>query len=224
MRPSKLLGSLLRKHALKLLLPLALASVAAACGGASTNTSLTSGTIKLHDQGWYCGGRVDVDRLEITIRRAVIDAVEFGRGCTGRIGELVVAQYQTDGVKVTAGAYDLVVEKGMIECLGQKAGGHQDGVQAMGGTRITFKDLRIDCPTRSSGFFVRTGGRADELPTDVVCEDCWILGGGYSVRINESVRSGIRDSTVCTGKFGGVKILEGAVEPVDEGNRIVSCS
>jgi hypothetical protein len=220
-----MLGFLLRRHALTLSLALLLVSLAAACGGGddSSNASLTSGNIKLEDQGWYCGGRVDVDRLEVTIRNTDIDAVELGRGCTGRIGELVVVQYQTDGVKVTAGAYDLVVEKGSIECMAQKAGAHQDGVQAMGGARVTFKDLRIDCPTRSSGFFVRNGGLADELPTDIVCEGCSILGGGYSVRINESVRSGVRDSTVCTGKFGGIKILEGAVEPVDERNRIVSC-
>jgi hypothetical protein len=196
----------------------------AACGGESTNTSLTSGTIKLHDQGWYCGGHVDVDRLEVMIRNVPVDAVEIGFGCNGRIGELVVVQYQQDGVKVTAGSYDLVVEKGTIECVEQKIGGHQDGVQAMGGTRITFKNLRVDCPTRSSGFFVREGGRGDELPTEVVCEDCWIRGGGYSVRVNESVRSGVRNSTVCAGEFGGIKILEGAVDPVERGNSVVSCS
>ena len=214
----------LRKAVLTILLVVALTGLVTACGGDSTNSSLTSGDIKLHDQSWYCGGPVDVDRLEVTIRNAVIDAVELGRGCTGRIGELDVVQYQKDGVKVTGGAYDLVVEKGTIECMGQKADGHQDGVQAMGGTRITFKDLRVDCPTRSSGFFVRTGGMAGEVPTDIVCEGCWILGGGYSVRINESVRSGVRDSTICAGEFGGVKILEGAVDPVDSGNSVVSCS
>lgn len=219
-----MLGSPLKRHALKLLLPLVLAGLAAACGGESSNSSLTSGSIKLQDQSWYCGGRVDVDRLEVTIRHLDLDAVELGRGCTGRIGEIVVVQYQKDGIKVTAGAYDLVVEKGTIDCLGQKAGGHQDGVQAMGGTRVTFRDLDIDCQTRSSGFFVRKGGRADEVPTDVVCEGCSIRGGGYSVRVNESVRSGVRDSTVCAGEFGGIKILDGAVDPVDSGNSVVSCS
>ncbi len=94
----------------------------------------------------------------------------------------------------------------------------------MGGARITFRELRIECPTRSSGFFVRQGGKESGVPTDVVCEDCWILGGGYSVRVNESVRSGVRDSTVCTGEFGGIKILEGAVDPVERGNSVVSCS
>ena len=214
----------MRRLVSTLLLSVALATLVAACGGDSTNTSLTSGTIKLHDRGWYCGGRVDIDRLEVMIRQAPVDAVELGYGCTGRIGELVVVQYQRDGVKVTGGAYDLVVEKGTIECVEQKKDAHQDGVQAMGGARITFRDLRIDCPTRSSGFFVRKGGRSDEVPTDVVCEDCWVRGGGYSVRINESVRSGVRDSTICPGEFGGIKILEGAVDPVESGNSVVSCS
>jgi hypothetical protein len=176
------------------------------------------------DQGWYCGEEVDIDVLEVTIRSVGTDAIHLARGCTGRIGEIVVVQYRRDGIKVSDGAHDLVIEGGSIECRGQNPGSHQDGVQAMGGRRITFRDLRVDCPTRSSGFFVRHGGTAGEdLPTDVVCEGCVLLGGSYSLRLNESVRSGARNSTICEGRFGAVKILEGAIDPVYERNRVADC-
>jgi hypothetical protein len=202
---------------------LAVSLFVTACGGEDAPPTLTSGSLSLVDQGWYCSGEVDVDRLEITIEDARTDAIHLGRGCTGRIGEIHVVQHQLDGVKISEGAHDVVIERGTIRCEGQRPGSHQDGVQAMSGSRITFRELRIECPTRSSGFFVRLGGSASELPTDIVCEECYIAGGGYSVRINESVRSGVRDSVVCDGRFGGIQILDGAVDPVDQGNRRVSC-
>ena len=198
---------------------------AAGCGedDSGRTLNLSSGTIELVDRGWYCSGEVDIDRIAITIESADTDAIHLGYGCTGTIRELEVVQRRLDGVKVSEGAHDIVVEKGTITCADQMPGSHQDGVQVMGGRRITFRELRVDCPTRSSGFFVRQGGSGREVPTDIVCEECNILGGGYSVRVNESVRSGVRDSTVCEGGFGAIKILDGAVDPVDEGNSRVFC-
>ena len=64
-------------------------------------------------------------------------------------------------------------------------------------------------PRSSSG---RAGSR-ESPPTDIVCDDCFFRGGAYAVRVNESVRSGVRNSTVCNGKFGAVKILDGARGP-----------
>ena len=199
--------------------------VVAGCGGEESGgvLDLSTGTVELVDQGWYCSGEVDIDRITITIESTDSDAIHLGLGCRGTIRELQVVTHRLDGVKVSEGAHDVVVEKGFVTCAGQRPGSHQDGVQVMGGTRITFRELRIDCPTKSSGFFVREGGKGRETPTDVVCEECHILGGGYSVRVNESVRSGVRDSTVCEGGFGAIKILDGAVDPVDEGNRRIIC-
>jgi hypothetical protein len=198
---------------------------AAGCGGddSSGTLDLASGTVELVDRGWYCSSEVDIDRIAITIESADTDAIHLGYGCTGTIRELEVVTHRLDGVKVSEGAHDIVVEEGTITCAEQRVGSHQDGVQVMGGRRITFRELRVDCPTRSSGFFIRQGGSGREVPTDIVCEECNILGGGYSVRVNESVRSGVRDSTVCEGGFGSIKILNGAVDPVDEGNRRVIC-
>jgi hypothetical protein len=210
-------------------LVLVLASAAAACGGEEERSMddpdyLSTGNLRLEDQGWVCGGKVDLDRLEVTVRDADIDAVQFGPGCTGRIGELVVVQYRQDGVKVAEGAHDLLIERGTVECRGRKPDAHQDGVQALGGERITFVDLRVECPSATnSAFFIRQGGQSQRPPTDIVCEDCFFHGGAYAVRVNESLRSGVRNSTICNGEFGALKILEGAVRPVDVGNRIVTC-
>lgn len=221
-----------RLHLLLSFLSVLLVSgLVAACGGDSGGERstddpdfLATGDISLEDQGWVCGGTVDLDRLEVTVRTADIDAVQLGPGCTGRIGELVVVQHRQDGVKVAEGAHDIVVERGTIECRGKKAGAHQDGVQVLGGERITFVDLRVDCPSATnSAFFIRQGGQSRKVPTDIVCERCFFRGGGYAVRINESLRSGVRDSTVCTGSFGALKILGGARRPVDENNRTVGC-
>jgi hypothetical protein len=218
----------LRRPVVAALAVLALLALGAGCGGdvapEDPFVDLTRGNVTLTDQGWYCGSRVDVDRLEVTVRHADVDAIHLARGCTGRIGELIVVQYRRDGVKVSAGAHDLVVEKGTIECRAQKPESHQDGIQAMGGHRVTFRNVRVDCPTRSSGFFVRRGGRDQELPVDILCVGCFIRGGSYSVRLNDSVRSGIRDSTVCSGRFGPIKILDGAIDPVDVRNRFVTCA
>jgi hypothetical protein len=215
---------LLKKRGAAVLGAVVLTSLAAACGGSSVNADPTSGTISLQDQGWFCGEKVDIDRLEVTIRFAGNDAIQLARGCSGRIGEIVVVQYRKDGVKVTGGAHDLVIEGGSIECRGQSPGSHQDGVQAMGGRRITFENLRIDCPGRSSAFIVRHGGTSGkELPTDVVCVRCVLVGGSVPVRINESVRSGVRDSTLCPGRFGVANILDGAVDPVYKHNIVADC-
>jgi hypothetical protein len=220
-----------RRLHLRLLFALALllSGAVTACGGDDQPRPgdmdyLTTGNITLEDQGWVCGGKVDIDRLEVTVRNQDIDAVQLGPGCTGRIGELDVTQYRQDGVKVAEGAYDLVVETGTVECLGRKDGAHQDGVQALGGENVTFKDLRVDCPSATnSAFFIRQGGTSQDPPTGIVCENCFFRGGAYAVRVNESIRSGVRDSTICNGKFGALKILNGARRPVDEGNRIVTC-
>jgi hypothetical protein len=221
-----------RRLHLRLLLVLALllSGVVTACGGDNRPEPgdadfLTTGTITLEDQGWVCGGKVDIDKLEVTVRNENIDAVQLGPGCTGRIGELDVTQYRQDGVKVAEGAHDLVIETGTVECLGRKEGAHQDGIQALGGEDVTFKDVRIDCPSATnSAFFIRQGGISEQPPTGIVCENCFFRGGAYAVRVNESIRSGVRNSTICNGKFGALKILDGARRPVDEGNRIVTCN
>ena len=48
---------------------------------------------------------------------------------------------------------------------------HQDGIQAMGGTRLTFRGLSID-RLRNANMFVNFGGKKVSMPTDVICDRC----------------------------------------------------
>ena len=102
------------------------------------------------------------------------DAVHLEDGCTGRIGLLTVTQSIADGVKVAEGAHDLTIEGGSIRCLAKLPVLHQDGIQVMGGARITFENLNVSCgrPGESlinSNLFIKESGRSTTPPTDVVC-------------------------------------------------------
>ena len=95
-------------------------------------------------------------------------------GCTGRIGKLVIVQRSGDGLKVTEGAHDLVVGGGSIRCLAKAPRFHQDGIQVLGGARITFHGLKISCGRRderliNANLFINQGGRSRLPPRDIVC-------------------------------------------------------
>ena len=112
-----------------------------------------TGSIAQTDQTWVCRGPVDLDSVSVTMTSAFAsrrgaDAVHLEPGCTGHIGRLDVVTSVADGVKVAEGVHDLAVGCGTIRCHGKVADVHQDGMQVMGGSRITFRDLRIDCGRR----------------------------------------------------------------------------
>jgi hypothetical protein len=136
-----------------------------------------------------------------------------------------------DGVKVADGVHDLVVGGGSIRCLAKAPTLHQDGMQVMGGARITLNGLRIDCGRTNdtlvnSNLFINRAGKSVAPPTDVVCVSC-LLGGGaaHTVDIQDSVRSGVVSSTLCTAKYPKLTLTvgTGAVTPVTTGNTIGSC-
>lgn len=152
-----------------------------------------------------------------------VDAISFGADCNGTIDRIEVDTWMRDGVKVRAHprpSHDITVGGGYVRCH-RRAGAdvHQDGIQVMGGSRITFRDLEIACSSGSNAQLFINGIR-DGLPTDVVCERC-ALGGGAATTliVGKSVRSGIRDSLVCPGRFHSVRVTENAREPVDDGTR-----
>ena len=127
---------------------------------------------------WTCREKVDLDLVQVTIAPgAREDAVHLRPGCTGRIGKLVIVQRSGDGLKVAEGVHDLVVGGGSIRCLAKAPRFHQDGIQVLGGARITFHDLKISCGRRderliNANLFINQGGRSRLPPRDVVCEDC----------------------------------------------------
>ena len=168
-----------------------------------------------------------LDLVKVTLSQSyagsVDDAVNLNRGdCTGRIGRIEVDTWIGDGVKVGERAHDLVVESGYVYCHEHLPGKHQDGIQALGGLRVTFRNLHVYCATSNNASLFATAGAggADvptegDWPTDLTCENCQLDGGPSTVFLGKSIRSGVRNSLVHGGKFRAVRLGE-AVDPVLE--------
>jgi hypothetical protein len=185
------------------------------------------------DHMWTCTQKVDLDLVQVKIGRGEReDAVHLRQGCTGRIGKLVVVQRSGDGVKVSEGVHDLVVGGGSIRCLAKAPQFHQDGIQVMGGSRITFRELEISCGRRderliNSNFFINQGRRSHLPPRDVVCESCSFGGwAAHTVSVQRSVRSGVTDSKICVARFPQFTLAVGddARDPRLHGNHVRQCS
>lgn len=204
----------------------------AGAGPASAGGPLT-GSITLVDKGWTCTGPVALASVSVTITKNLagplrgqgnVDAIHIHSGCTGTIDKLTVVQYQGDGVKVGQGAHDLVVQSGSVSCLDRAAGKHQDGVQVMGGRNILFRNFTVQCQSaNNSAFFVNQGTSSSEVPTGVVCDGCFLSGGGITVRIYHSVSSGVENSTIVAGHLSPLHINKSsAVNPVNTNNTIAA--
>lgn len=179
-------------------------------------------TITLTNEPWKCLGKVDLDLVKVTMRTPVEDALRIDQNCTGRVKRIEVDTWTADGIKVQnrgTVAHDFVIESGYVKCHDVYPGYHQDGVQAMGGHRLTFRNLRIDC-LRNSNFFISRGGALASTPTDVVCDGC-VLGpnSGQTLFFAPSLRSGARNTTICEGRFRAVRIEPGAEQMVNVNNR-----
>ena len=181
-----------------------------------------SRSVVLVDQQWRCTGVVDLDLVKVTMRVAG-DAVSIGRGCSGWVGRIEVDTWTDDGVKVQNAspvAQGLVIGGGYVECHAALPGSHQDGVQAMGGSTLTMRNLTVDC-LGNSNFFVARGGAGASAPTDVVCDGC-VFGprSASTVFIGPSLRSGVRNSVVCQGRYFDLRLL-GPSEPVTSGTVVI---
>ena len=157
------------------------------------------------DKSWTCTGPVDLDVVKITMTAASSgDAVYLRKDCSGLIRRIEIDTWVADGVKINApapAAHDLLIGGGYIRCFDHVAGAHQDAVQALGGERITFRNVEINCNSLPNSQFL-IGGSSAIQPTDVVCERCFLGAGAAStVGIGESVRSGVRNSLLCRGRF-----------------------
>ena len=190
------------------------------------------------NQTWVCTSAVDLDSVTVTMTPLASgtgeqrDAVHLQPGCTGTIGRIDVTTSVADGVKVAAGVHDLVVGGGTIRCLAKRPVLHQDGIQVLGGDRITFRDMNVNCgrPAESlinSNMFINMAGRATTPPTDVVCDGCTFGGGAaHTVSVQNSIRSGVENSTLCRAKFPSLTLTigTGAVDPVNTGNTLIDCA
>jgi hypothetical protein len=100
--------------------------------------------------------------------------------------------------------------------------GHQDGIQAMGGARITFRNLEINCNSNPNAqLFVAAANGGS--PTDIVCDGCLLGGGaGTSLYVVAASRSGARNSTICQGRYYAMQLL--GTSPVNVGNTVIPAS
>jgi hypothetical protein len=194
-------------------------------------------TVSLVNEEWVCDGPVNLASVTVRMTPAYTggrrggDAVHLESGCTGRIGKLTVTTSIADGVKVADGAHDLTIGGGSVRCLAKLPVLHQDGIQVMGGDRITFRGLRVDCGRRgerliNSDLFIKRSGSSVKPPTDITCIGC-SLGGqaAHTVDIQDSVRSGVLLSTICVAKYPKLSLTIGAdaVDPVNVRNTLGSC-
>ena len=193
--------------------------------GASEPTTSSSAepgkTTILEDRQFRCRSRVDLDLVRVTMKRPVEDAVSLDANCTGRIGRIEVDTWTADGVKVQNHgkvAHDLVIESGYVSATTSPAST----------TRTDPRHGRpFDHISEPSGRLPRQlesvpgrGGLRAVTPTDVICENC-ILGPntGQTLFYADSIRSGARGTTICTGRFRAIRVEEEWSRPWTPGTR-----
>ena len=199
--------------------------------------SRAAGSVTLVNDTFNCSSYpqpVDFDLVKVTITDQSVrrDGFHTGDNCTGRIDRIEIDISSGDGVKVGQGAHDLVIGGGFVRCNGNYGDVHQDGIQVMGGTRVTFQNLTVNCTTATnSAMYINEGASGNGRPTDVVCDGCTLMRGtdrNRALRIGDSLRSGARNSIIAwcgdgSSCGGGEAIwFSGAeTDPVNQNNRIV---
>jgi len=153
---------------------------------------------------------------------ATVDLILDVRGNGGSVGTAY------DAVRIGQNAHDLVVT-GNAECGARHTDPsiHQDVVQALSGNRIEFRDFtsgdpftgRWTCWGAGGGWYVTWANGS--IPTDLVCLRCILATFNQNLRIDESVRSGARDSVFGFSRSYGIFIGPDAVDPVNVNNRVI---
>ena len=129
---------------------------------------VSGNSIVLYDEPFICKGPVDIGLVKVTMPSTVQDAIRLAEDCSGRIGRIEIDTWTADGIKVQnhgTVAHDLVIESGYVKCHDVAGNYHQDGIQAMGGTRLTFRKLTVDC-LGNANLFVNQGGMKVSVPTE----------------------------------------------------------
>ncbi len=133
-----------------------------------------------------------------------------------------------DAVRIGQDAHDLVVT-GNAECGARHSDPsiHQDIVQALSGNRIEFRDFtsgdpftgRWTCWGAGGGWYVTWANGS--MPTDLVCLRCVLATYNQNLRIDESLRSGARDSVFGYSRSYGIFIGPAALDPLNVNNLVV---
>jgi hypothetical protein len=203
---------------------------------AAPATAAASGTVTLTDKAFVCAGPVHLTSVSVTMKNVSGDAVFLRKGCTGTIGRIDIVQFHGDGIKLGA-AHDLTIGGGSIRCYAHDALKHQDGVQILGGTNVSFRNLDVGCySANNSQVWINDGNGSGPggLPTNVVFDGGRFQGlysggrygpgGSYGVAIVNSVGSGVRNATVCPNAHPqrALYVAAGAQSPVTSGTKVAT--
>ena len=156
-----------------------------------------------------------------------VDLILDIRGNGGSVGDGSIGT-SYDAVRIGQNAHDLVVT-GNAECGARSSDPsiHQDIVQALSGSSITFVDFtsgdpftgRWTCWGAGGGWYLTWANAG--IPTDLICLRCVLATYNQNLRIGESVRSGARDSVFGYSRSYGVFVESGAQSPVNVNNRVI---
>ena len=150
---------------------------------------------------YTCTGPVDNVRV-VGSGESNTALVNLAEGCTGTISvDLTVTPGGGDGVKVQAGAHDLVVGPSRVTCQpGVPASSHQDGVQVQGGSNVTFKGLVVSCPSSPGAAAFYIDGKDFPGISNVTCDGCdlthLVMGALFTA---PAPGSGVRNSRIHQG-------------------------
>ena len=156
-----------------------------------------------------------------------VDLILDIRGNGGNVGNGSIGT-SYDTVRIGQNAHDLVVT-GNAECGARSSNPsiHQDIVQALSGSNITFVDFtsgdpftgRWTCWGAGGGWYITWANAG--IPTDLICLRCILATYNQNLRIGESVRSGARDSVFGYSRSYGIFVENGAQSPVNVNNRVI---
>jgi len=156
-----------------------------------------------------------------------VDLILDIRGNGGSVGDGSIGT-SYDAVRIGQNAHDLVVT-GNAECGARSSDPsiHQDIVQALSGSNITFVDFtsgdpftgRWTCWGAGGGWYITWANAG--IPTDLICLRCVLATYNQNLRIGESVRSGARDSVFGYSRSYGIFVESGAQSPVNVDNRVI---
>ena len=165
-----------------------------------------TGNVVQTNQRYTCNGPVNLALVKITVDAShfVTPAVQIASGCTGTVDRIEIDTANGDGIHVGAFAHDLTVGGGYVRSPlnGCTLCGdlHVDGIQVMGGQRITFSNMDVNFQTATnSALYINEGSGGQDRPTDIIFDHSTFrrsVTQNRVVRIGDSLRSGIRNSTV----------------------------
>jgi hypothetical protein len=133
-----------------------------------------------------------------------------------------------DAVRIGQNSRGLVVT-GDVECgrRHRNPSIHQDIVQALSGRNIIFRNFtsgrplygRWTCWGAGGGWYVTWAN--GNIPTNLVCVSCRLATYNQNLRIDQSVRSGARNSVFGFHRSYGIFIGPKARQPVNRNNRVI---